>query len=49
MLIQNVSTLNKLSNWFPPHVQYMSKSQKHPHKKKSGNDSVAEVGAVVFF
>ena len=37
MLIQNVSTLNKLSNWFPPHVQYMSKSQKHPPKKKSGS------------
>ena len=36
MLIQSVSTLNKLSNWFPPHVQNMSKSQKHPPKKKSG-------------
>ena len=37
MLIQNVSILNKLSNWFPPHVQYTSKSQKHPPKKKLGH------------
>ena len=43
MLIQNVSTLNKLSNWFPLHVQFMSKSQKHPPKKKSGNVNFSSV------
>ena len=31
-----ISKINKLFNWFPPHVQYMSKSQKHPNKKRSG-------------
>ena len=43
MLIQNVSTLNKLSSWFPPHVQYMSNSQKHPPKKKSVKSFFARV------